>query len=167
MSVMAQERPFMGGGGVTCAFLRTVMEWRPFRVGSFRLHPGTYLRGKNLKLPMSVLGHKRPSLRAATASRCPPYLQQRPNSEMSRSAKTGLMHRSKTASSFNHVVGNQEETYCLSSANPFAVFRLDHQVEFDRLLNGQLCPTGFCPNAWESAAQGRASVLRRNEFSDS
>jgi hypothetical protein len=39
---------------------------------------------------MAETGHKRPSLRAAGASRCPLYLQQRPNSEMSRKANSDI-----------------------------------------------------------------------------
>jgi hypothetical protein len=65
------------------------------------------------------LGHKRPSLRSASASGCPLYLQQRPNSEMSRRATR--RHRNGYSITLSAVARSPDG---IVSASALAVLRL-------------------------------------------
>src|SRR4029077_5905330 len=54
-----------------------------------------------------------------------------------RSAMTGLMHCSKWPS-FDHLVGSREQRRWNSQTKSFGRLEIDDQIEFGRLLNGQV-----------------------------
>ena len=101
------------------------------------------------------MGQKRRFERALGTSALPNFRRIAVSQQTTFRAISGLMHRS-TASLFDHLVGECENNSGITSPSAFAVLEINDQLEFGRLLDGDiawLCSFRILPNVVGSAGE--------------